>query len=134
MSESTYLALRHLHLGAVGLSLALFALRGAWMLSGSARLQARWVKIAPHAVDTVLLGAGIGLAVSLHQYPFVHGWLTAKVLALLAYIGLGTVALKRGRTKAIRTTAFAGALAVFAYIVGVAITRQPLSWLAYAGG
>ncbi|MCJ7799324.1 MAG: SirB2 family protein, partial [Polaromonas sp.] len=50
----------------------------------------------------------------------------AKVLALVAYIVLGTVALKRGRTKGVRTLALVAALAVFAYIVSVALTRQAL--------
>ncbi|HEV8096842.1 MAG TPA: SirB2 family protein [Burkholderiales bacterium] len=64
--------------------------------------------------------------------PFVHGWVTAKVLALLAYIGLGVLAL-RGRTSTVRGAAFGAALAVAAYIVAVAVThdpRGPLAWLA----
>ena len=59
------------------------------------------------------------------QYPFVEPWLTAKLLALLLYIGLGTIALKRGKTKGIRIAAYVGALATFGYIVAVALTRQP---------
>jgi len=64
------------------------------------------------------------------QYPFMQPWLTAKVLALVVYILLGTVALKRGRTKATRTTALVAALAVFAYIVSVALSRQVMPFLA----
>jgi uncharacterized membrane protein SirB2 len=48
----------------------------------------------------------------------------AKIIGLLAYIGLGTVALKRGRTKAIRVKALVAALGVFAYIIAVAVTKQ----------
>jgi uncharacterized membrane protein SirB2 len=120
--------LRILHVSAATLSLALFALRGAWMLLDSPRLRDRWVRIVPHVVDTVFLLAGIALAVRIQQYPFVHAWLTAKVFALIVYIVLGTVALKRGKTRAIRAAAFVAALAVFAYIVGVARTRNPASW------
>jgi uncharacterized membrane protein SirB2 len=120
--------LRILHVSAATLSLALFVLRGAWMLLDSPRLQDRWVRVVPHVVDTVFLAAGIALAVRIEQYPFVHGWLTAKVFALIAYIVLGTIALKRGKTRAIRAMAFGGALAVFGYIVGVARTRNPASW------
>ena len=47
----------------------------------------------------------------LHQYPATHAWLTAKVIGLLAYIVLGSLALKRGRTKAIRITCLGLALA-----------------------
>lgn len=87
-------------------------------------LTRRWVRVVPHAVDTVLLASAIALAVMIEQHPLVHGWLTAKVIGLIAYIVLGTLALKRGRTPAIRLTAFCGALLVFSYIVAVAITKS----------
>ncbi len=100
------------------------------MLAGSPLLQARFVRIAPHVVDTVLLASAGWLAWFLGQYPFVHGWLTAKVLGLVAYIVLGSIALKRGRTKAVRAAAFAAALAAVLYVVSVALTRDPLGFLA----
>lgn len=121
-----YLSLKHLHMGFAGLSGALFLLRGAWMLAGSPMLQARWVRTVPHVIDTLLLSSAVALAIWSSQYPLSHGWLTAKVLALLAYILLGTVALKRGRTKAIRAGAFVGAVLAFVYIAGVANSKDPL--------
>lgn len=121
-----YIALKHLHLTFVVLSGLLFLVRGIWMLRDSARLQQRWVRIAPHIVDTLLLASAIGLAVVSQQYPGQMPWLTAKVVALVAYIVLGTVALKRGRTRQTRVLAFVGALAAFAYIVAVAFTKNPL--------
>ncbi len=121
-----YFALKHLHVTFAALSGLLFLVRGIWMLSGSARLQQRWVKIVPHVVDTLLLGSAIGLAVWSSQYPGQSSWLTAKLLALVAYVVLGTIALKRGRTQGMRNAAFAGALACFAYLVAVAVTRNPL--------
>jgi uncharacterized membrane protein SirB2 len=121
-----YLAIKHLHMGCAGLSIAMFLLRGTWMLQGSSMLQRRWVKIVPHLVDTVLLGSAITLAVISHQYPFAQPWLGAKVVALVLYIVLGAIALKRGRTLRIRAIAFGAALATFAYIVMVAVTRQVL--------
>ena len=120
-----YAALKAIHVGAVAMSYALFLLRGVWMIRGSARLHARWVKIVPHVVDTVLLASAIALAVAIRQYPFVAGWLTAKVVALVLYIALGTVALKRGRSKRTRIAAWAAAQAVFLYIVMAAVTRNP---------
>jgi uncharacterized membrane protein SirB2 len=122
----TYFALKHLHVTFAALSGLLFLVRGIWMLSGSKRLQARWVKIVPHVVDTLLLASAIGLAVWSSQYPGQQAWLTAKVLALVAYIVLGIIALKRGRTRQVRLAAFVGALACFGYIVAVAVTRNPL--------
>lgn len=123
-----YLTLKHFHMGCAAASGSLFVVRGAWMLRDSPRLQARWVRVAPHVVDTLLLASAIGLAVWSGQYPGAQHWLTAKVSALLAYIVLGTIALKRGRTKMVRISAFIGALAVFGYIVAVAVTKQPMPW------
>ena len=121
-----YIALKSLHVGSVATSYALFFLRGIWMMQGSSLLEQRWVKIVPHLVDTVLLASAIAMAVRIAQYPFQTDWLTAKVLALFVYIGLGTLALKRGRTRGARVTAWLAAQAVFAYIVAVALTRNPL--------
>ena len=119
-----YSALKHVHIACVLLSGSLFLLRGTWMLIAPARLQARWVRIAPHIVDTLLLASAIGLVLWSGQYPFVQAWLGAKVLALLVYIGLGSIALKRGKTRKVRLHAFIAALAVFAYIGAVAISKQ----------
>ena len=125
-----YFALKSLHLGAVIASFCLFALRGIWMLADSPWLNRRWVRILPHIVDTVLLASALALAWSIAQYPFVDSWLTAKVLALVAYIVLGSLALKRGRSRAARIASFVAALSVFAYIVSVALTRSPAGWFA----
>ena len=102
------------------------------MLRDSPWLQSRFARVAPHGVDTVLLGSAIVLAWLSGQYPFAQSWLTAKVLALAAYIALGTVALKRGRSTTIRAAAFALALGAAGYIVTVALTRDPLGFLAQA--
>jgi len=124
-----YLALKHLHLTTIVLSFTLFVLRGIWMLLDSPWLQRRWVRIAPHVIDTILLASAIGLVLILKQYPFVHGWVTAKVLGLIVYIILGSVALRYGPTKLIRAAAWVAALAVFGYIVSVALTHAPLGFL-----
>ena len=125
-----YAAFKHIHLLTVALSLGLFTLRGIWMLIDSDKLQKRWVKIVPHIVDTLLLVSAIGLMIQIQQYPFSDGWLTAKLLGLIAYIVIGTIALKRGKTKGTRVIALVAAFGVIAYIVGVAIRHNALSWLA----
>ena len=124
-----YLVLKNLHLATIALTLALFVLRGAWMMAESPRLQARWVRVVPHVNDTLLLASGIALAVLIEQYPLVHSWLTAKFFALIAYIVLGTVALKRGKTKAQRITACVVALLVFGYMAAVAVAHDPLPYI-----
>jgi len=123
-----YASLKIMHVSCVAISYVLFVLRGIWMMRESAMLRRRWVKIVPHLVDTLLLASAVALAVMSHQYPLADGWLAAKVVGLLIYIGLGTVALKRGKTRRARVTAWLAAQAVFFYIVAVAITRQPLPW------
>jgi len=124
-----YLALKWVHIACAILSISGFALRGTLMLLDSPLLAARFVRIAPHVVDTMLLASALWLAALIGQYPFAQGWLTAKVLALIAYIVLGTVALKRARSKAVRAAAFALALVTAGYIVSVALTRDPLGFL-----
>jgi uncharacterized membrane protein SirB2 len=118
-----YLAIKHLHITCAALSGSFFLLRGLWMLTDSPLLQQRRVRVVPHIVDTLLLATALVLVFWSGQYPFVQPWLTAKVLALVAYIVLGAVALKRGRTKGVRTVALVAALAILAYIVAVALTR-----------
>ncbi len=130
---TTYLALKHLHVTAVALSATGFFLRGLLMMRQSPLLGARWVKIAPHVLDTVLLGSAIAMAVMSAQYPFVQPWLTAKFFGLLAYIVCGTMALKRARTMAARRLWFVAALASVAWVVSVALTRNPLGYLGLPG-
>lgn len=125
-----YVVLKHLHVTCVVISLSGFFLRGVWMLTDSPLLNRRWVKIVPHVNDTLLLAAAIGLSIVVRQYPFVHGWVTAKVLGLLGYIGFGMFALRRGRSKALRASFWLAALAVAGYVVSVALTRDPRGFLA----
>jgi uncharacterized membrane protein SirB2 len=122
----SYLTLKYLHVSCVILSYALFLVRGVWMMRGSPLLAQRWVRIVPHVVDTVLLASAIAMAVAIRQYPFTAPWLTAKLVGLIAYIALGMIALKRGRTKRVRLTAWVAAQFVFLYIVAVAINKNPL--------
>lgn len=119
------MALKHIHLTTIAITFILFSMRALWMLMDSPQLHRKWVKVVPHINDTVLLVSAIALAITIQQYPFQADWVTAKVFGLIGYILLGTIALKRGRTKAIRVTAMVGAYAVFFYIVRVALTKTP---------
>lgn len=118
--------LKLLHISAVVISFTLFFLRGVWLLRTSPIMQQRWVKIAPHSVDTVLLVSAIALAWQLGVTPFNSPWLAAKIVALLVYIGLGMLVFRFARTTAQRLAAWLGALLVFGYIVAAAITHDPL--------
>ena len=120
--------LKLLHQASALLSITGFALRGGLMLVDSALLRQRWMRTWPHVIDTLLLASGLWMAINLQLYPGNSHWLGAKMLALLAYIALGFVALRLGKTRRIRILAFVAAIACFAYIVLVAMMRSATPW------
>lgn len=124
-----YLVVKYVHITCAMLSISGFILRGVWMMADSPLLNRRSVKILPHLVDTLLLVSALLMVFLSAQYPFVQSWLTAKVIALVVYILLGMVALKRGTTRGVRIVAWWLALLVFAYIVSVALSRSALGFL-----
>lgn len=124
----SYLVLKHLHMTCAVLTLISFSLRGFWMFIESPLLQKKTARILPHIIDTLLLTSAIALTFTIDQYPVQDAWLSAKVIALIAYIIFGTFALKRGKTQTIRATCFVISLIIFAYIVAVARTHQAIPW------
>jgi uncharacterized membrane protein SirB2 len=122
--------LRNVHITCAILTITLFVLRGGLMLADSRWQRNVVLRFLPHAVDTVLLTTALMLTTVIRQYPFAVGWLTTKVALLAAYIVLGSIALKRGRTKAIRVAAFFAALATVGYLVTVALAHHPLGFVA----
>jgi uncharacterized membrane protein SirB2 len=121
-----YSLLKLIHVGTVYITFGLFLVRGVWMLLDSPRLQDRWVKVVPHLNDTLLLTAAIAMIVVGDLSFSDNPWLIAKISGLLAYIGLGTLALKRGKTKGQRAAYFVAALATVGYIIAVAVTKQAI--------
>lgn len=126
-----YLTLKLVHVSCAVLTIAGFLLRGYWMMNGSAWSQHRIVKIAPHVIDTVFLAAGIALVFQMHIQVLQHGWLLAKFAGLIAYVVLGLFALRLGRTPQAKVIAFVVAVCMYAYIVGVALSKSAGSWLAF---
>jgi len=122
-----YLALKHLHLTFEALSLLAFFVRGIWLFMNSAMLSKKWVKILPHIISTILLVSGIVLAVHLSMSPGSQPWLLAKIIGLIIYIVLGVAAFKVPNPTA-RKLLWVSALIVFAYIVSVAISKNPLGF------
>lgn len=124
-----YMALKHLHMLCAVISIAGFALRGGLRLMDSPVLQRKWIKIVPHVIDTVLLATAIGLVIVLHQYPFVTGWVTAKLLGLIVYISLGVATMRIARTQSARVATYLLALLTAAYIVAVAFSKSAFPFL-----
>lgn len=117
---------KDIHVSFVIITFILFFIRGIWMITDSDLAQRKWTRWLPPVIDTILLASAIVLAVTIHQYPFVHAWLTTKVVFLFLYIGLGMLALTYGKTKTVRVSAWLAAQLCFVYIAAVAITKNPL--------
>ena len=125
-------AFKHLHLTCAFVSMLGFIIRCWWRWSQNEMLNKKWVKVAPHIVDSLLLASAIFLCVLIGQYPFVAGWVTVKVVALILYIALGLIALKHAQQRPHIAMAAAGALLTFAFIASVAVSKDPLGFLANA--
>ena len=117
---------RSIHLVTLTITILGFMVRGYWMITESALLRAKPARVLPHINDTVLLISAVWTAALIGQYPFVDGWLTAKIVGALAYIVCGAFALTYANTKQIRISFLLAALACFGYVVMVAVTKNPL--------
>lgn len=117
---SGYLVAKHVHQVTAVLLIAIFVVRGILMLRDSPLNRRLWVTLVSHVNDTLLLTAALYMAWLL-RFP---DWVIAKLVALVAFIGVGIVALKRGRTRGVRATAWVGGLALLAYLVSVALTKR----------
>ena len=120
-----YGVLKTIHESAVTLSFAGFFARGVGMLGDATWVKHRLAKTLPHLVDTVLIVSALWLAWILRLTPSNAPWIGAKIVGLFVYIGIGMVALRFGRTKGVRASAWILAMLVFAWIVSVAITKDP---------
>ena len=125
-----YAAVKLLHQGAVALSLTGFFVRGAASLAGAGWVRGRAARTVPHVVDTVLLASALLLAWMLRLHPGNAPWILAKVVGLVAYVGLGVVALRPTRSLRVRATAWVAALVTALWIVSVAVTKRPSGFLA----
>jgi len=127
---SAYTFLISLHLTTVILTISLFVLRYWWHFTGNPRVQARWMRIVPHAVDTLLLLSGLGLIVVTRYIPFTANgaWLTEKLFGVIIYIVLGFIALGRYRPRSQQTgfIAFLLGLVVLYIIIKLAATKIPI--------
>jgi len=119
-----YVEIRHLHIACVALSGTLFTSRALLRIKGSLLANHRALRITSYCIDTPLLLAGILLTRILEQYPFVDGWLTAKVLLLPVYIGLGLITLRRAPARFWCSVAMLSALLVYGAIITIAVTHR----------
>ena len=123
-----YLPIKTVHIVSVLASGGLFALRGLLLLNGRAWAMSAPMRYLSYSIDTVLLTAALMLATLLPSGVFANGWLTVKLALLVVYVVLGSFALKRGNTLNIRWICYIAALTVYAFMLSVARTHQPLGW------
>ncbi len=126
-----YATLKTVHTVLAALTISGFLLRGHWMLTGSALFRNRATRIAPHVVDSLFLATAIWMVFEMRLAPLGQPWLQAKLVGLLVYIGLGIIAFRFSKAVEIQIAAFFGAITSFVYVVGVAVSKNPWSWLAY---
>lgn len=125
---TSYLLLKQAHVGLVSLSLLGFAARGAGVLLGGVWPVRTAVRRAAVLIDSLLLAAGLSLWSLLGWAPM--SWLLAKFGWLLAYILLGTLALRHARDQRVRLFCFLLALLCAAQLVATARAHHPLGLLA----
>jgi uncharacterized membrane protein SirB2 len=130
-----YAQIKLVHVAMAMASGLLFACRGLLVQAGATR----WAIAAPlrwlsYAIDTTLLTAALMLLTVLPGAVFANGWLAVKLVLLVVYVGLGSFALRRGRTPRVRMACYVAALAVFACIYGIARAHHPggLFWMLMA--
>lgn len=116
--------LKSLHITLAYLTVAGFVMRGLWSIVDSPMREQKWVRVLPHVIDTALLSIGVVMVFSIGA-SFTDGWLAAKMLALLGYIGFGVLTM-RARARWLKATGFVLALACVAYLFAVAFSRSPL--------
>lgn len=125
-----YPQIKWVHVAAISASGTLFAARGALVQAGrpgwAMAAPLRWLSIT---IDTVLLTAALMLLTLLPAALFANGWLTLKLVLVVAYVVLGTLALRRGRTARVRRGCFVAALVAYVAIIGIARAHHPLGWL-----
>jgi uncharacterized membrane protein SirB2 len=126
-----YLPIKTVHIVCVLASGGLFALRGLLLLNGRAWAMSAPMRYLSYSIDTVLLTAALMLATLLPSGVFANGWLAVKFALLVVYVGLGSFALKRGRSLRARWIFFIAALGVYAFMLSVARTHQPLGVLQF---
>jgi uncharacterized membrane protein SirB2 len=132
-----YAQLKSAHIVLVLASGGLFALRGALVLAGQGWAMAPPWRLLSHGIDTLLLAAGVTLWAGLSLSPVASPWLGVKLLLLVAYVVLGSLALKRARTAAARGASYAAALGVYLFMASAARAHDPLgflrTWVAHGG-
>ena len=125
MDDPLYQGIKLLHISCALLSITCFSFRGWKKLNDEGYQLRRVAWSLTHINDSLLIACAVYLAIASQQYPLTDSWLSAKLFALILYIGLGMVVMRFGRNQQQRLVAYLLALLGFAYILAVALSRDP---------
>lgn len=118
-----YAALKGVHMACAALSFTLFFLRGWSRFHGGRLHTARWARIAPHLIDTVLLTAAVAMAVQVFAVPAMRQFVLIKLAGAVLYILLGMAAFRWLRSRLAQRRAWWAALSVFVALATFAVVK-----------
>lgn len=130
-----YTEIRLVHMATALATGILLLLRGLLLFAGLPRAaMAAALRYLGYTIDTILLTTALMLMTIIDQYPFVDGWLTVKVLLLVAYVVLALLVFHGDAGRRMRFGLWLTALGVYGFIYSVARAHHPaglLSQLAF---
>jgi uncharacterized membrane protein SirB2 len=119
--------IKSLHLIFVLIVIALFVGKVVLSVIKPELLKQKIFTIAPHAISGLLILTGIILVFQGNWLSGDFGWIIAKVIALVGFVGLGVLTMRSVGTN--RWLAFSGAIGLFVYIGIVAVSKNPWFFL-----
>ena len=121
---TSFSTLLSVHLISIALSVGLLTLRFWLRYQKHPQAFARWTRIVPPVVDTLLLLSGIALMAKAHIQPFSGQaqWLTEKLFGVIII----ALDYRRMHSQQARIIAFPLALVVLYIIIKLATTKVPL--------
>lgn len=114
--------MKHIHLLFVLLVVVTYLYRVYLAERQPEKLQHKCMKLTPHALAGLLLLSGVALTIQGDWFSIAYGWIVAKLILMLVFIGLGLVTIKSEGN--LRWKAFAGSLLVLFLIVKIAVAKQ----------
>ncbi|MEE4245620.1 MAG: SirB2 family protein [Kangiellaceae bacterium] len=115
-----YGLIKHIHVAVVSLAFVTLLVRGFWLITQSAMMQVKLVKILPHVLDTLLIISTVLLVIETKMYPFVVDFVTIKLFLFVAYIVVRVIAFKKAKTKQKQMVFLALSIAILLAMFAVA--------------
>ena len=121
-----YMMFKHLHILAVSLSAIVLTIQFITHYFDLKAKDAKWLKILPHVLYTLIIVTALGLLGTLKLNPMEHPWVLHKILGFVCYVVLGAFAYKFARNNMMRLLGYLGAIAWLLITVNIAFSKTPL--------